>query len=163
MKDSTVELYSSADLSQLEHRIKRWSLALFLLATAALAVCVVLITLTGTENAARMETLTIAVSTVAGWIVIYGSLFVIVVSRRELSHANMLRNDERQMVSGDITVTDELVKIRRSITARRVEVHSDEGIRRLLVCDTRTDALAAAGATALYTVHGYIAAYEVSL
>ena len=47
MKDSTVELYSNADLSRLEHRIKRWSLALFLLAIAALAVCVVLITLTG--------------------------------------------------------------------------------------------------------------------
>ena len=108
-----------------------------------------------------MELAVICVSTLAGWIVIYGRTFVVAAARRELAHAGMLRREARETARGAVTVTDERVVIRNSITARRVEVSADGRIRRLLVCESRADDLAAAGAAALYAAHGYVAAYEV--
>lgn len=162
MKEEIVELYSDADLTRLQRQIRRRRILHAIIAVAALAVCVGLIARTGTRNAARMELATIAVSTVAGWIVIYGSVFVVTARARELRHAAMLHGEERQAVHGAVTVTDERVRITRSITARRVEVRGEKETQKLLVCEQRADALAAAGAHTLYAVHGYVAAYEVS-
>lgn len=162
MAGQIIELYSEADIEQLKRRINRWQTALWIFTACALAVCLGMIALTGTGNAAQMEGMVIAISTIAGWIVIYCSIFVVTVGRRELSHANMLRNEDRQTVRGSVAVTDEQVSIIRSITARRVEVNGDGETRRLLVCENRADALAEAGAVVLYTAHGYVAAYEVA-
>lgn len=162
MEKEIVELYGDADMARLKRRLKRWRIALWTLAGAALAACVVMCALTGTANAARMEAAVIAVSILAGWIVIYGGVFVITASRRELAHAVMLHTEVRQRVAGAVTVTNERVAIRHSITARRVEVRGEGKPLRLLVCQTRAEALAAAGACAVYTAHGYIAAYEVT-
>ena len=162
MESQIVELYDDAAVARLERRIKRWRVLLWLLCAGALAICVGMIVRTGTANAAQMELAVICVSTVTGWIVIYGSIFGVTAARRELAHADMLRREERQAVRGGITVTKERVAIRKSITARRVEVNTDGQTRRLLVCETRADALAAAGAAVLYTAHSYVAAYEVA-
>ena len=162
MAQQIIELYSEEDMTRLSRQIKRWRTALWIFSVCALAVCLGMIALTGTENAARMEGAVIAVSTVAGWIVIYCSIFVVTARRRELSHANMLCKEDRQTVRGSVTVTNERVAIVRSITARRVEVSGDGEIHRLLVCENRADALAAAGVAVLYTAHGYVAAYEVT-
>ena len=161
MESRIVELYDDTAMTRLKRRIRRWRGSLWALAAGALAVCVWMIVHTGTANAARMELTVIGISTAAGWIVIYGGIFGVSAARRELAHANMLRREERQVVSGDITVTNERVIIRNSITARRVEVYTDGQTRRLLVCETRAEALGLAGAAVLYTAHGYVAAYEV--
>ena len=161
MESRIVELYGDSVMTRLKRRIMRWRVLLWVLAAGALGLCVGLIVRTGTANAARMELAVIGVSTFTGWVVIYGGIFVVTAGRRELAHANMLRREERQAVSGGVTVTKERVAIRNSITARRVEVNANGQTRRLLVCETRADALAAAGAATLYTAHGYVAAYEV--
>lgn len=163
MTRQIIELYSETDMARLRRRIRRWQMTVWILAACGLAVCLRLIALTGTENAAQMEGAVIAVSTVAGWIVIYCSVFMVTARRRELSHANMLHNEDRQTVRGSVTVTNEKVSITRSITARRVEVSGDGETRRLLVCENRADILASADTTVLYTAHGYVAAYEVAL
>ena len=162
MKDGIIELYGDADILRLRQAIRRHTGAHILLAAAALAVCLGLIARTGTANAARMEGLTIAVSTVAGWVALYGQILVVTPWRRELRHAEMLRSEDREAVAGFIAVTDERVRIRKSITARRVEARGEDGAVRLLVCDTRAAALDSLGAATLYTVHGYVAAYEVT-
>ena len=161
MEPQIVELYDGAAVARLERRIKRWRAALWALAAAALGLCIGLTARTGTANAARMELAVIGVSTAAGWIVIYVAVFVVTAARRELAHARMLRREVRETVRGAVTVTDERVAIRKSITARRVEVSADGKTRRLLVCEGRAGDLAAAGAAVLYTAHGYVAAYEV--
>lgn len=164
VENEITELYGDADVLRLEQKIRRWRAAHVLLAAAALAVCLGMIARTGTANAARMEAAVIAVSTVVGWVVFYGQIFVVTPSRRELRHARMLREEERETVTGAVTVTDERVTIRKSITARRVEVRGEEETRRLLVCQSRAAALAGLaglGTATLYTAHGYVAAYEV--
>ena len=162
MNREIVELYTDADLSRLGQKIARLCAAHCLLAAAALAACLIMIAHTGTLNAARMEAAVILVSILAGWIILYGQLLTVTPWRRERRHARMLREGEREAVTGAITVTDERIVIKGSITARRVEVRTEEETRRVLVCETRARALEAAGAAALYTVHNYVAAYEVA-
>ena len=160
MSETVTELYTDADMERMRQKGKIWQRALCILAGAALAVCVGLALLAGTESALRMELAAVAVSTVAGWIVIYGVLFVVTPLRRELAHAAMLRTEERQRVEGEAAVTDERFTIRKSVAVRRVEVRREgEEPVRLLVCASRAGALA--GASALYVCHGYVAAYEV--
>lgn len=161
MKTEITELYGDADLTRLQQKIRRQSTVHILLAAAALAACLWMIARTGTANAARMEVAVILVSTVAGWVVLYGQLQVVAPCRRELRHARMLRGEERQAVTGAVTVTGEQVTIRRSITARRVEVRGEKENHRLLVCAARAASLEALRTATLYTVHGYVAAYEV--
>ena len=161
MERQIIELYSDGDLARLERRVNAWRLALWILVLAALTACVTLIQLTTTGNAAGMERAVIVTSTLTGWVVIYGSTYIVTAGKRELGHARMLREEERQRVEGPVTVTRERIVIRGSITARRVETPTGEGRRRLLVCEGRAAALAAAEVSAVYTAHGYVAAYEV--
>lgn len=162
MGEQIIELYSDAEVSKLRRRLRRWSAALCVIAAAGLAACVILLALTRTANARQMEPAVIAVSTLAGWVAIYIGAFVVRVRRRELNHAAMLRGGERTRLCGTASVTEERVAIYRSITARRVELCSGGETHRLLVSETRAGELAAAGAMALYTVHGFVAAYEVT-
>lgn len=163
MSDKIVELYSDADMERMKERIKCWTVALCVLGAAALGVCVTLAALTNTLNAMRMELSAVAVSTVAGWIVIYFAVFKVAAGRREFRHADMLRSEERERVEGAVTVTPERFRIRKSVPVRRVEVRSADGeVRRLLVCETRAGALERAKTAAVYTAHGYAAAYEVA-
>ena len=163
MAQQIIELYSETDLTRLKQRITRWRMLLWVLAVCALLIILRLIALTGTGNAAQMEQTVIALSTVAGWIVIYCSIFVVTAGQRELAHANMLHSEERQMVQGIVKVTDERVAITRSITARRVEVQDNGEAHLLLVSENRADVLADVGEAVLYAAHGYVAAYEVML
>lgn len=162
MKKGLVELYGDDDLARLRREIGRARAICGVLAVAGLAVCLTMIALTGTANAARMELAVIAVSTVVGWLVIYGALFAIGTRRRELRHATMLREGERQEARGAVTVTDERVTIRKSVTVRKVEVRGEQGTQTLRVCESRAEALTSPDIAAVYAVHGYVAAYEVS-
>lgn len=160
MNGKITELYTDEDLDSLRCKIRRLNVFHGLLAAGALALCLVLIALTRTANAARMEILVIAVSTLAGWVVLYGQLLIALPCRRELRHALMLRSEEREKICGVVSVTEERIVIRGSITARRVEIRSGDEVRRALVCESRAGALAGLGEAVLYTAHNYAAAYE---
>lgn len=160
MEGHIVELYGDTELQRLRHKVKGWRIGLAVLTAAALTVCVVMVTLTGTANAARMELAVIIISALVGWLVIYCGIFVAVAGHHELEHAEMLSKENRTRIVGTPVVTDQRIVIRHSITARRVEVQVDGEVHRLLVCESRAKALAKAKAVALYTAHGYIAAYE---
>ena len=155
-----MELYGEAELQRLRRKVKGWRIALCALSLAALAACVTMASLTNTANAAQMELAAVAVSITAGWIVIYCGIFAAAAGRHELKHAEMLGKEERTRIVGTATVTDQRIVIRRSITARRVEVSVDGETQRLLVCESRARALEKAGASVLYAAHGYVAAYE---
>ena len=155
-----MELYDEAELQRLRRKVKGWRIALWAISLAALAACVTMAALTNTANAAQMELAAVTVNVAVGWVVIYCGIFVAAAGRHELEHAEMLGKEERTRIVGTLNVTDQRIVIRRSITARRVEVHTDGETQRLLVCESRARALEKAGARALYAAHGYVAAYE---
>ncbi len=164
MKTQIVELYSDSDMSRLERKVSVWTKVLCIVAAAALAACVIMAALTNTANAGRMELGAVVTSTAAGWFVIYCGIFVVSRDKRELAHAKMLRQEMRERVEGTITVTRERLAIHKSITALRVDVADGDRTKRVLITEQKGDALAKAaadGAAAVYTAHGYVAAYEV--
>lgn len=163
MPDKIVELYTDGDIEKMERQIKNWRRALLILGAAALAVCVTLAALTNTLNAMKMELTCVAVSTAAGWLVIYFAVFKVAAGRRELRHARMLREDERERLEGDVRLTGERFRIRKSVVVRRAEVRPENGEpRKILVCEARAKMLEEARPTVVYAVHGYAAAYEVT-
>lgn len=160
MEEHITELYGEAELQGLRRSVKGWIAALCSVSAIALIACIVMAALTNTANADRMELAVIIVNIAVGWLVIYCGTFKAAVKKHELEHALMLGKEERTRIAGTPTVTDQRIVIRRSITARRVEVQGDGEVHRLLVCESRAKALEKAGAVAVYTAHGYIAAFE---
>lgn len=153
-------LYGEKELAALYRHLSRWRRGVIALGTAALAANILLMVFTDTLNAPYTELAAVGVSTLAGWIMLYGILFKIQPYRREAAHALFLAKGPVEQAEGVLTLTDDRVKIAKSITARRVEVAGAEGTRRLLVCDTRGTALAEAAPRRVYVVHGYVAGWE---
>lgn len=160
MEERVVELYGKAELNRLRRKVRGWVIALCSLAAATLAGCIVMAALTNTANAARMELAVVILNILVGWIVIYCGTFAAAAGKHELEHAEMLGKEERTRIAGPLTVTDRRIVIRRSITARQVEVQEDGQVHRLLVCESKAKVLEKAGAVALYAANGYVAAYE---
>lgn len=153
-------LYGEKELKALRRHHVRWRAVALLTGAAALTVIILLILFTRTLTAARNELLSVGVSTLGGWIVLYALLFKILPDRREEAHAAFLVKDPPESAEGELTLTPERVRIARSITARRVELKGEGGPRRLLVCETRAADLEAAAPRRVYVSHGYIAGWE---
>ena len=162
MPRNIVELYTEEDIALLERRVKRHRAALIVLAAAALIACIVLAALANARNAGKLELAAVLVSTVAGWICIYDGIFTVSAGKKEIGHANMRRSEPRERIDGPVTVTDERLRIRGSITVRRVEVASETGVKKALVHENRAKRLAELPASAVYMAHGYAAAVEVA-
>ena len=163
METKIIELYTDADMERMGHHVRLWRRILLAVAAVGLSVCIALAASTDTLNAPRMELATVAVSTVAGWFVIYKWVFTLSPVRRELAHAQMLRSEERETVAGAVRLTDEQFRIRKSVPVRRVIVTQGEDEGRLLVCGSRAAALEKLDQAVLYVCHGYVAAYEVTV
>lgn len=156
----TADLYSGEDIRALRRGIARRRAAAAIVAGIGLCVCAILAATVTTENAGRSEIVCISVSTVAGWIAIWLAFISASAMKRELAHAEMLNSSERTEYAGTVTVTDEKLRIIRSIPIRIVTV-TDEGGKtaRLKVIESRAQALGQAGADAVYAANGYVAAY----
>lgn len=163
MQERLVELFSDEDIKKLRRKIKNWRLALCVFSALALGACVTFAALATTATAGTMELAAIVTSTVSGWIVLYCAVFTVGGARRELGHAGTLREGERERVEGRTTVTKHWLRIKKSITAREVEVETAEGKRAFWVVDSRAGRLSKADPTAIYISHGYVAAYEVNV
>lgn len=157
-----VELFPPERLAQLERRCKRTKALLWALALAALAVCVTLTARVNTRNIYTMLLSCICISVGAAWIIIYFGIYVVRDGGRELKHARYLADGPRQAVSGRVTVQKLKVRIRNSVTLRKVRVESEQGPVTLNLHIDKTEQLRRAGEwLTLYTSHGYIVAYEV--
>ncbi len=155
-----VELYTEEDIARMKNKILRWTVGLGIFGGLALAACIIMAAVSTTATAEKLEIASILVSAAAGWVVIYDALFVVIAGKRELSHAQMLHTEERIRREGSPVVTDKRLKIRKSIIAKRVRLPGSDD--RILVCESVAKKLSKANATAIYTAHGYVAAYEVA-
>ena len=160
------ELYSPSDPERLKKKHDAWLTAVCLIAAAALILCVVFCLLTGTANAMRMELLSVAVFTLAGWVDIYLLTFAVAALNRERDHALRMLSPERETVRGDVELEKKTVRIPRSIAVRAVTVTGEGRPRRLYVNAGRCGALEQAlgdgkRVCELDVVGGYVAAFEV--
>ena len=161
MPNPVVELYPSERLAKLERRRKLVRRLLWVLALAALGVCVYLTARANTRNLYQMLLACICVSVGAAWIIIYFGIYHVRDAGRELAHASHLQDAPREEYTGRVTLQKLKVRIRNSITLRKVRVDPDRGPVNLNVHIDKTETLRRAGEyLTLYAVHGYVVAYR---
>ena len=161
MSDPVVELYPPERLEKLARRRKAVKILNWVLAFAALAVCVFFTARANTRNLYQMLLICVCVSVGTAWVIIYLGIYVVRDGRREVEHAEHLAEGERQAVTGRVTVEKVKVQIRGSIALRKVRVETEEGPVSLSVHIDKADQLKKAGERlTLYTVHGYVVAYQ---
>ena len=154
------ELYREDDLVLLRKKVKNLTIAAAVLAAAALGVCVYLCTRVNTANAALLERWVIGISVLSGWTEITLLRFVLGDTRREITHAGMLRTASRQRYAGQVEVTGEKLRIVNSIPFRTVLLTDGEEKKRLRVIENRAAVLEKAAPRAVYVANGYIAGWE---
>lgn len=166
LMETKVELYRPEDPDALNRKRRAWTAAVCALAAAALVVCVSFCLRAGAANAARMEAYAAAVSSVAGWVVIYLLAFRVAALRREEEHARRMLQGQRETVRGRASLAARETQIPRSIAVRSVTVEGGERTLHLLAAARRCAALERAlngGAAELEldVVGGYVAAFRV--
>lgn len=156
-----IELFSREETGRLERRKTAGVCLAAAAAVLGLAVCVAICRMTTTANAARMEPLLIGAGVLGGWLAIGFWTLVAVDAKREAGHAEMILSGERAAVPGTVRVARERLRIRNSISIRKVTVGDGKTTRTLNVDERKAKALGAAGENiTLYAVNGYVAAYE---
>ena len=156
------ELYSRQDLERLEKKYGRAKRAAALLGGAALLLCVLFCCLTERHNAVLMERLTVAVSVLGGWALIYLRCSVIDELRHEISHAEMLREGDPELLVGVLELSKERMRIRGSIRFYALTLKDGEETHRAKVIDSRAQLLREKNGKKLRlrVVNGYAAAWE---
>ena len=161
MSNTVVELFPPERLEKLARRRRLVRRLLRILALIALAVCVFLTAQVNTRNIYRMLLACICVSVGTAWIIIYFGIYVVRDGGRELEHAAHLAEGEREAVTGRVTVQKLKVRIRNSVTLRKLRVDTAEGPVSLSVHIDKADELKRAGERlTLYASHGYVVAYQ---
>lgn len=161
--ETITELYRPEDLERLERKLKRSIRAALLLAAAALALCVFFCLRANTANALRMERMAIAVSTAAGWVVIWLAHHRIAELRRERKHAEMLMTGERSALEGELELSEERMRIRGSILFYPLKLRAADGTAaagKVIAACAPTLRRQNGKRLRLYVVNGYAAAFE---
>ena len=161
MEHEIVELYEPARLARLEKRCRLGKRLLWGLGLLALAVCVILTAQVNTHNIYKMLLACMCVCVGAACIIIYFGIYLVRDGGRELEHARHLADGPRQAVTGRVRLEKLKVRIRNSITLRKLRVDTENGPVRLSVHVDKAEQLRRAGEwLTLYTVHNYVVAYQ---
>lgn len=158
--DTWIELYSPAQQKRTRRARILISLLFWAVALGGLLFCV-LTCLRADPAAGRALIVRLLLAAVpCGWVCIALWLELLSPLRRLAAHAAHMREGARETLHGVVTVTDERIRIRRSITVRTVLLRTGETTQRLNVYAPYARLL---GGTpremTLAVVHSYIAAF----
>ena len=154
-----IELYSREVFERQEKQNRIWKTVLSAIAAAAVIAEIILFVLTNTKNQQVTIYWIIGVAVVTGWIIIYFNVFRRGVISREAQHAENMLTGEREELEGTLKLSDEVLRIKKSITIRKAELYNADGRHRLNVHVDRA-ALLPEGKVRVWTVSNYIAAFE---
>ncbi len=154
-----IELYSREVFERQEKQNRIWKTVLIAIAAAAVIAEIILFVLTNTKNQQVTIYWIIGVAVVTGWIIIYFNVFRRGVISREAQHAENMLTGEREELEGTLKLSDDVLRIKKSITIRKAELYNADGRHRLNVHVDRA-ALLPEGKVRVWTVSNYIAAFE---
>lgn len=152
---TTRELFSRAEIDGLRTKKRVWSVVAAVLGAGALLACVLFCVFTNTLNSDRMQLCAMATSSIAGCVIIYIVRFCVRDTASEIAHAELMLTGERAEHVGEVKPAPTAIKIRGSITARRVSVGGDK-----LMINERKAKLLPVGRARVWTVMNYITAWE---
>jgi hypothetical protein len=156
------ELYSRDYLEDQKKKNQIRKRILIAFALLSLAVCIGLCFGITTRNAVSRKIAVMVCSTVSGWIFIYLYLYSYRQKKHEISHGESLDGQERKTVTGRVENAKQIVRLRNSITIRKLRVHTSDGVETVNICDSRSrEVLNAGHPLKLYLSLGYVTAWEV--
>ena len=149
--------------SALQKRERRMTAAFRILSGAAAALFIFLCLMIRTDNMNTMHGVLIAVTAVSGWACILLYMNGVRETRTQLAHLNMLRDGEKEIREGVLTVTRETVQIPKSIRIRKVLLDTGaEEPERLNLDDRWTSRMPPDGSRVRLAVsHSYTAGLEI--
>ncbi len=157
-----MEFYRQEEADIFDRRAHRWTVAAYVFAILAFLGCIVCCCLSSTATASQMNLITIVLSTLGGWFVIFALTARILPYRRFSQHIRSTLEGERVAHTGIITLEPQVLQIPKSIAICKVVVGSGFRPPRLSIRWDMAKHLKAYNGKALtvYAVHGYIAAFE---
>ena len=156
------ELYPADTEARLERQNRTWTILTAAAAVLLLVACITLCALTNTANAAAMEWRVCLTSLLGGWFVIFCYVHFVSGGKRELAHYHNLQDEERETVSGTVTLDPARFAIKGSITVQTLIVRRGDREQRVHISAGKTALLPPLPAQlTVYTAHGYAVAWEV--
>ena len=151
------------ELSSWKKHVKQLTAVFRILVCLAAAAFIVLCLLVRTENAQTFHWILIAVAIVLGGICISLHVLGIQEARAQAGHLDMLLQGEKEMLTGRMTLTDESIRIPKSIRIRKVLLDTGEETPKRLNLDERwIGRMPADGSLVRLPVsHSYIAGVEI--
>lgn len=160
MERNLIELYSTDDIPRLKKKERLYTAAAVAVGLLTLAVCVFFCILSRTHDPKKMLLYSICASTIGGWIVISVVHFAIDEVRRAIAHTKAVLEGERTAVDGRFTLTNERLIVKRGVSMLRVDVDGVPRLASLQLYDKKRALFSAEKAARVYSVHGFIVAYE---
>ncbi len=160
MKSRITELYHPEELDELRRKIRRGTVITVLIGLLTLAVCVALCCFVTPKNATTLLLGTVVASTLGGWAVISVSYFGVEEHKNAYKHCEAMLSGERERIDGTYELTDERLRVKRGVAMRRIRVDGVPRVGSVQVYDKKADRLKDVHHGALYTVYGFVTAYE---
>ena len=135
---------------------------MFAIAGTGLLICILLCVFTTRKNDGVTLPLTIGVSTLTGWIVIFLSHAVYDEAKATVRHMEAMQEGERETFTGHFEKSADFYRIRRGVTVRHVHARIGERDMMLNVAEALSKDVPDAFSGTVETVHGFLVAYEVS-
>ncbi|MBR6006229.1 MAG: hypothetical protein IK064_01230 [Clostridia bacterium] len=160
MDTHITELYSGDDVIILQKKQRLWRIAAIAVAAVTLILCIVFCASSGPRNMMKMLAAAVITSTVGGWIVITIVRFALDELRYAEKHTRAVLEGERESVDGRFELTDDRTLVKRGVAMLRVDAGTESGTHALQIYEKKARRFDAKNAKRVYTVHGFIAAYE---
>ena len=156
-------IYTEAEIERQKKKASSASAFACALLGAALIVCIVLCTRVNTANARSLLFWTIGIFTLAGWIAIIVYSLIYRPCHAKAAHAEGLMKEKTQELAGQLERVSPPFHIPKSVTVRKVTIHTENGAQTLSILSDLAGLLPAPGSyLKIQTARSYIIAFEVS-
>ena len=162
METKTIRFYSESELKKLKRGLWIARIAAIMLALITLAVCIWFCVNVNTANALSQLVKTMIVSALGGWAVITLRITAIKHYKYAAAHCEAILKGEEERTEGRFAVSDTVTRIYRGVSFYRVRVN-DEAESNMSIYSRYRKRFDESRAAAVYTVYGFITAYEVAV
>ena len=153
------ELYEAKELTEAKDARKRAGTAMAVMAAAGLLACILLCCFATRQNQYVLLPVTIGVSTLSGWIVIFLSHSRYEDAKARVRHAELMLDGPRERFSGSFRKLDGVYHVKRGVSVRKVSLREDFHETLLTVYEAKAPQLPDAFDGTVETVYDCIVAF----
>lgn len=161
MKEKTVELYGETDVSAANRKAGVWTAAAAVIGALTLGFCLYCAFHARAEDAVTWYKRAAAASILGGWAVITIRIFAINNFKAAKKHIEAVLDGERERIDGSFEKTGEKTIIKNGVTLEKIKVTGNDSVGFVSVYDKKASLFDDKKAASVYTVFGFITAYEV--